>query len=72
MLYEDACERVVHACSMLRKMQNRISYVPFAFVMLIIVLVLIGISRAQQINGLLGVLKKVLLPFFIFYSQQVI
>jgi hypothetical protein len=49
-LYEDACERVVLACSMLREMQNRISYVPFAFVMLITVLVL-GISSFEVFQG---------------------
>lgn len=45
-LYEDARERVVLACSMLRETQNRIGYVPFAFVMLITVLVL-GISGCE-------------------------
>jgi len=36
---------------MLRKMQGRISYVPFAFVMLITVLVLLGISSSEVFQG---------------------
>jgi hypothetical protein len=42
---------MVLACTMLRKMQNRISYVPFAFVMLIKVLVLLGISSFEVFQG---------------------
>ena len=59
------------ACSMLRKMQNRISYVPFAFVLLIKVLVLLGISSCEVFQGtadkrVVRRVKKVLLPSFIF------
>ena len=53
-LYEDVCERVVVACSMLRKMQNRISYAPFAFVMSITVLVLLGTSSWEVFQGTAG------------------
>lgn len=73
LLYEDACERVVLACSMLRKMLNRISYVPFAFVMLIAVLVL-GTSSSEIFQGTAGkrvvrcVKKSVAFLLYLFQS----
>jgi hypothetical protein len=50
--YEDAYERVVLACSMLWKMENHVSYVPFAFIMLITVVKCCFPSLSFPVNRL--------------------